>query len=297
MRANNFRQAIEWAINELIDSGELVDAGRWQGIQTKGHPSLMTKELLSLGLQVPVNRPHTTHHTMLDQLAEEIRPNREWADEHFEERVGGKPLNPDPSHERWPWWRGQDDTTKVDGKFSHTYSERFWPRYPVGCYENNPDYPHNRQFPDAPVAENKGIRYRYGDLSDVVEQLYAEPYNRQAYLPIFFPEDTGAVHGGRVPCTLGYHFMLRQGRLHMWYDIRSCDAVRHFRDDIYLAVRLQLWMIERLNRVAYEREQQSVYSPWLEPARPGTLYFCAHSFHAHMGDFHMLVQDIEANRE
>lgn len=291
MRYANFRDSIESSIGNLIEAGVLVDAGRWQGVPTAGKPDLMTKELLNLRLEVPVDRPHTTHHasyTLLDQLDEEIRPNREWADEHFAERVGGKPLNPDPSHERWPWWRGQDDTTKVDGKFTHTYSERFWPKY-AGEGDSGP-------YRTYEGRDNYGIRYHYGDLNDVVEQLYAEPYNRQAYLPIFFPEDTGAVHGGRVPCTLGYHFMLRKGRLHMWYDIRSCDAVRHFRDDIYLAVRLQLWMIERLNRVAYEREEQGVYSPWLEPARPGTFYFCAHSFHAHMGDFHLLVQDIEANR-
>jgi thymidylate synthase len=94
---------------------------------------------------------------------------------------------------------------------------------------------------------HRGIRYQYGDLNDVVEQLRRDESTRQAYLPIFFPEDTGAVHGGRVPCTLGYLFVMRYGFLHCTYYIRSCDFFRHFRDDVYLACRLTLWMTDQLN--------------------------------------------------
>ena len=68
------------------------------------------------------------------------------------------------------------------------------------------------------------------------------PLTRQAYLPVFFPEDTGAHHGERIPCTLGYQFMQRRNQLSIWYFIRSCDFTRHFRDDVYLAIRLLDWM-------------------------------------------------------
>jgi thymidylate synthase len=108
----------------------------------------------------------------------------------------------------------------------------------------------------------------------LVDQLANEPYTRQAYLPIFFPEDTGAVHGGRIPCTLGYHFMMRGDQLHMWYHIRSCDLHRHFRDDLYLAVRLQLWVLDALEN----------YSRYWTAVSPGNLYFAAYSLHLHRGD-------------
>lgn len=107
-------------------------------------------------------------------------------------------------------------------KFSHTYSERFWP------------------------PQGYGIRYPFGNLDSLVHLLLKYPTTRQAYLPIFFPEDTGAVHGGRIPCTLGYHFLMRDGFMHVHYPIRSCDFVRHFRNDCYLTVRLLLWILERL---------------------------------------------------
>jgi thymidylate synthase len=118
----------------------------------------------------------------------------------------------------------------VGGVFSHTYPERIWPkRAGISSIAPRPD-------------NNKGIRYDYGDLADMVDLLKREPETRQAYLPIWFPEDTGAPSYQRVPCTLGYHFIRRHGFFHMTYYIRSCDIIRHFRDDIYLALKLYYWI-------------------------------------------------------
>jgi len=269
MEFANFDAMISRAKQEMWAWGQTVDSGRWQGVPTVGKPDLVTQELLDWRANVPVYRERIRDDwSYLDQMAMEIEPNREWADEHFEERVGGEPLNPDPSHERWPHWHGQDAETKAGGKFTHTYSERFWPRYagegdagPYRTYEGR---------------DNHGIRFAYGDYDDVLNLLFHEPFGRQAYLPIFFPEDTGAAHGGRIPCTLGYHLLRRNNYLHLWYDIRSCDLYRHFRDDVYLAVRLMLHTLDRLGA----RDHQ-----WLD-VKPGTLYFCAHSLHIHKGDWH-----------
>jgi thymidylate synthase len=192
------------------------------------------------------------------------------------------PSNPGEQYKNWPWWRGQDEVTRIAGptgkepQFSHTYQERFWPKY-AGEGDEGP-------YRTYEGRDNHGIRYRYGDLDDVVDLLRREPHTRQATFPIFFPEDTGAVHGGRVPCTLHYHFLVRNGRLHLWYPIRSCDAVRHFRDDLYMACRLAQWMLIQLRT---EPEEQGVYDFWRD-VEPGWLYFTAYSFHVHMGDIHLL---------
>jgi thymidylate synthase len=116
-------------------------------------------------------------------------------------------------------------------KFTHTYMERFWPK--VATDGLNP-------------VKNRGIRYELGDFRDVINLLKNEPFTRQAFLPIWFPEDTGAVHGGRVPCTLGYHFIRRHNYLHLIYYIRSCDFFRHFNDDVYMACRLVHYIIRQL---------------------------------------------------
>jgi len=211
--------AIQWAKEKLIDYGYVVQTERWQGIPA---PDDMWETLnTSFSMVVPPT---------LEQLKEEIKPNLPWADDHFAERISGQPLNPPPSNEWWPFNQKKNEQFKKEDKFSHTYPERLWPKFAA----------------DVPNSTMTGIRYAYGDFGDVVDLLRREPYTRQAFLPLWFPEDTGSVHGERVPCTIGYHFMRRSNHLHIVYYIRSCDYLRHFRDDIYLACRKLHWVLEKL---------------------------------------------------
>lgn len=185
------------------------------------------------------------NHSFIAQVPEdamdarsEILPNLPWADEHFTERVSGIPYNPPPSHKRWPFAEKNNGVHLSAERFSHTYPERFWPKLARATY---------RVREKEGKKPNRGIRFDYGDYNDVLELLIKDPETRQAYLPIWFPEDTGAVQGQRVPCSLGYHFIRRKDFMHCVYSIRSCDAVRHFRDDVYFAVRLMQHTLKRLN--------------------------------------------------
>jgi hypothetical protein len=265
----NLGDEMDRAIRWLKASGEPVDAGHWQGVETGGRPDLVTTEITNLTVTAPIP-------VLPSVLEKECKPNMPWAEIEFLERVGGVPHNPHHSLDMWPWWRGQEGQTMYEGMFSHTYSERFWPRYRKVSSAMGEAY----DF----LQDRRGIRYRYGDLDDVINLLQRFPYTRQATFPIFFPEDTGAVHGGRIPCTLHYHFLLRNDRLHLWYPIRSCDAVRHFRDDIYMAGRLCQWMIERLKNGDNDYDAQELW----EGVIPGQLFFTAYSFHVHHGDRHLL---------
>ena len=83
----------------------------------------------------------------------------------------------------------------------------------------------------------KGIRFNYGDLNDIIERLKNNTYTRQAFLSVWHPEDQSN-EGVRVPCTIGYWFYRNGNKLDCTYLIRSCDAVRHFRNDIYMTYRL-----------------------------------------------------------
>lgn len=212
-------EAIQWSKEKLLNYGYVVQTERWQGIPS---PDDMF-ETMNTSFQCFI--PHT-----LEELRSEVRPNLPWADDHFEERIGGQPLNPPPSNEWWPFNQKKNEKFKKEEKFSHTYPERLWPRY-AG---------------EEPNSVMSGIRYEYGDFGDVINLLEREPFTRQAFLPMWFPEDTGSVHGERVPCTIGYHFMRRGDYLHIVYYIRSCDYLRHFRDDIYMACRKLFWVLEKL---------------------------------------------------
>ena len=128
-----------------------------------------------------------------------------------------------------------------------------------------------------------GIRYEYGDLQDVVNLIKREPFTRQAFLPMWFPEDTGCLHGGRIPCSLGWHFIRRFNHLHVSYFIRSCDIFRHLRDDVYMCARLVIWMLESLRALDPEE--------WND-VQPGMLTFHCTSLHAFSHEKSLLLKDI-----
>lgn len=236
-----------------------VRAPRWQGIDVSNKPEMAMREIyghsLVLSLQAREN---------LDYWRQDITPNLPWADEHFDERVSGQPLNPGNSWKNWPWGHSADKfRNPASGEFDHTYMERFWPKF-AGDQD-----PH-----DGP---RRGVRFDYGDLNDLVNHLASDPLSRQAYLPIWFPEDGTCT--GRKPCTLGYHFLMRHDHLHVTYYIRSCDVVRHWADDCYLCVRLLLWILTRLRG----RDERWSY------VRPGLFTMHVASLHCFVNDFRMLA--------
>ena len=176
----------------------------------------------------------------VEEITKQCKPFLPWAEEHFAERVSGFPLNPPPSHARW-----LKDSEKFmsQGKFSHSYPERM-----------------------------------YVNLFLLVQLLKVDPYTRQAYLPIWDLGDGKlALTNNRVPCTLGWHFIIRNKQLHCFYPMRSCDAIRHFHNDIYFASRLTLWLIKETGL----------------DIKPGYLTFNAVSFHCFSNDRYPLKRLIE----
>lgn len=215
-----FESAIA-CVQVLLKDAPIVHTEKWQGYDIAKMPHMATRELLNVSFSAPIP-------TDLDILRRDVGPHLPWADDHFLERVGGVPTNPGEQWKNWPpGMKGEADKARVEEqKFSHTYQERYWPKMAGSL-----------------LHPLHGIRYAYGDLDDVVSLLVREPLTRQAFLPVWFPEDTGAAHRGRVPCSIGYQFILRDGKLNIVYWLRSCDFAKHFRDDIYLTARLLLWVL------------------------------------------------------
>jgi thymidylate synthase len=151
------------------------------------------------------------------------QPDMPWAETHFKERISGVPYNPPPSYAQWPWHTSTSrDQFLTDGKkFDHTYPERFWPDSTAG------------------------------NLADVCQLLSRDTWSRQAYLPVWFPQDTGSRENQRVPCTLGYHFIRNGSALDCNYFLRSCDLTRHYKNDVYLAGRLLQHVVSEI-RAPYQ---------------------------------------------
>lgn len=271
----SFTQAIEQAGYYLRYRSKVVHSARWQGADIASRPEMATHEVTGCSFAVPLPTEE------LQFYRDDIIPNLPWADDHFEERVCGAPINPGLEWANWPY--GKSAATFLDkrGMFNHNYMERYWPKHAGKVQEPTvtaESFHHKMDCKD--TRANRGIMYSYGDLSDVVELIANDPYTRQAYLPVWFPEDTG---GGskRAPCTIGYHFLMREEKLDINYHIRSCDFVRHFRDDLYLTTRLLLWVLDQCRRSVAGTD---MFQAWQE-VRPGKLLMQIGSLHVFRNDF------------
>jgi len=242
-------RAAEW---HMVVEGSDVKPRFWQATDVSSRPEAQMRELTFYDFSAPIPPNQFASET-------QTKPNMPWAEDHFQERVAGQPVNPGKTWTAWPW-SNSADKHRIDGKFNHNYMERYWPKY-----ANDASSPLH------------GIRYDYGDLNDVIELIADDPLTRQAYLPVFFPEDTGGVHGGRMPCSIGYHFMIRDNKLNVVYQLRSCDLFRHFRDDIYLTVRLAQWIKEGL------------FLDHKLAVGLGNIYMVISSLHLFINDYHALT--------
>ena len=273
---STFSHAIERVGAHLRDYSYEIHPDSWQSTDVSERPEAAMREILNVSFSVPLEYLNS-----LTSLREAVEPNLPWADDAFKERVSGTPWNPGEIWKDWPWSNTADYHRTEHEKFSHTYAERYWPKN-AGDHRNDDN---DREIQTARLKMNRGVRYYFGDLGDVVELLDRDPQTRQAVLPIFFPEDTGVVHEQRVPCSLFHHFILRNGYFHHTYFIRSCDFYRHFRDDLYLSVRLHLWVLDRLRA---RDDYGDVTGEFWKGVKPGLFTFHCTSMHCFINDFNDL---------
>lgn len=237
----DFQDHVSRLRNLFLNTAYPVETEKWQGIETQGRKDMISYEILNVTTYLDLQGNEDLEH-----WRSQIKPNLPWADDHFEERVCGKPLNPGEQWKKWPWARSAARFIE-GGKFNHTYMTRYWPK------EDHPTY---------------------GDMIDLVNLLVEQPMTRQAWIPIFFPEDTGVGDGGRKPCSLGYQFIIRGQEMHCYYPLRSCDFIRHYADDVYLTIRLMLWVLETCRRC----------NPFFDNVKPGSLFVHCTSLHLFTND-------------
>jgi thymidylate synthase len=205
----DFIQAKNEIRRDLNELGTTVFAG-YQGMDHSklDREKFTTKELHNYGYVV--TRPFIS----------QLQPIQPWADAEWEERLSGARGNPVNPGEAWKlrpevWTPLLEKFHEMDdGAFSYTYSERFAESVPPAIFE-----------------------------------LFTHPTSRQAYVSVWNPALDGPNVGHRrVPCTLGYHFMLRNGELHTTYYMRSSDFGTHFDNDVYLAMKLAYFVAECIDQ-------------------------------------------------
>lgn len=259
----------------------VVHTESWQGQSIKDRPEGLTRELINYELHVPLNGISDLDHWRMD-----VQPNLPWADDHFAERVCGYPINPGVEWANWPWGGNAEKFLNNFGLFNHNYMERYWPMHagqslrPSRTVDEFKEGHESYLLNDVDGSPHFGVCGEYGDLHNLVNLLVREPLTRQAWFPVFFPEDTGDANPGRKPCTLGYQFMVREDQLHVYYPLRSCDFAKHWADDIYLTLRLALWVIE----------QCAEESDYWKSVKLGSYHMHCTSLHLFINDYNQLME-------
>lgn len=137
----------------------------------------------------------------------------EWLDHEFQERISFKRINPGGA---WKYRREiWEPFLNREGEFDYTYNER--------------------------MRTQLGV---------IIRELRKRPNTRQAVMTIYSPEEDISHLGGykRIPCSLSYQFILRKKKLHMVYNMRSCDVTTHFRFDVALACKLLDYVAGKIER-------------------------------------------------
>ena len=155
--------------------------------------------------------------TILDVADKDKMPlvTQAWCLAEFKERISLKEVNPGNAYkireDVWNEFLVKNNLTN-ELTFEYTYSERM-------CWQ----------------------------LKRVKQELQDNPETRQAIIQIHDRHiDQYRMGLKRIPCSMFYHFMKRDGSLDIIYNMRSTDFATHFQNDIWLAIALQEWMANEL---------------------------------------------------
>jgi thymidylate synthase len=236
-------QVISELYREVYEMGAIVKPKSMQNFNVEGNDDFITKEIINYSYCL----------LSLDRR-EFLFPDprsAEWVKSEFNERVLGSNVNPGNAWRLRPELWSPMLVTKPDAdqghirKFDYTYNERINPR----IY-----------------------------LHSIINELRRNPDTRQAVLSIWDREDALAIGGKkRVPCSIYYQFLLREGKLNIIYNQRSADVVTHFGNDIYLAWSMMLYVANLIE------------------VEPGYLYHNIASLHSYKKDWDTLKTCIEKN--
>lgn len=132
----------------------------------------------------------------------------EYAQDWLDEIIEGN-INPSKAHlKHWKeYWETYEEMLNVCGRFAYTYSERLAISIPA-----------------------------------IINLLTDNKYRRAAFAAVWNSDDIKSVGQYRVPCSIGYHFLIRkegpEDQLHLIYMQRSCSLAEFFPFDMYRAIGL-----------------------------------------------------------
>lgn len=194
---------------DLAELGQQVHPETMQDKDIRDDPDFDTRELTNY------------IYTVLDPDFTQIEGTHDqWVEAEWDDRVAGG-LNPGHAwktrKEVWNEFLERSGSPKIvgegPGQFAYTYSMRMGGKH----------------------------------MELIIDELKKNPHSRQLYLPVWGSTDEQRRGRRRVPCSLGYWFVQRNGAVNLTYMMRSCDFATHFPNDVALACIMQAWIAKETN--------------------------------------------------
>jgi thymidylate synthase len=187
---------------ELKKCSTEVHTQTYQNKDIKDDPDFLTKEIQAFEFCV-INMGNK------DQMP---GVTLEWCNAEFKERIQSDFMNPGNAYKLRP---------------------EVWDEFLVDKY--NPSLQQSVDVFD--YTYNERIQWQ---ISPIIAELRKNPDTRQAIIEVHDrARDTSSMGKNRIPCSMFYHFMIRDGKLDVIYVMRSSDFATHFQNDIWLADELR----------------------------------------------------------
>jgi len=137
----------------------------------------------------------------IQEMTDRMNIPWDWIMGEMKERITPELCNPGKAHNLYPLW----EEYLHEGLFQYTYNERIREQLPY-----------------------------------ILRELKARPNTRQAVITMYDRHQDMRNLGGkaRIPCSMHYQFMQRNGKLYLMYVMRSCDFLKHFAADVAFALLL-----------------------------------------------------------
>lgn len=221
-RYNNFEEAYSENQRELKEMGIRVHTQTFQD-----------KNISDLADEYDTMEIRDHAYSVINPMVRDLEPTQPWADAEWAERlsgINGKLVNPGSA------WRVRKDEYMDWLEFIEIDSKPM----PMGMDRDEWSKQVLKAGNRARFAYTYSQRFAISyQVQHLINRLKEDPFTRQGWISIWLTTiDPDRIGRRRVPCTLGYQFMFRDGRLHIHYKMRSCDFDTHFENDIWMAMKL-----------------------------------------------------------
>lgn len=216
----NLYEATKETQRDLHEMGTIVRLKTFQNIDVSDNElRSVTKEIT--GHTFRIEDPYddvkiTDAYHLLFQDSVKINRLKDWVFYEFQERI-----NPFGMVNPGEAWKIREEIWKdlfskeLDGKFDYTYNERF---------------------------------FILDQLPRIIEALRKDINSRRCVLQVYqWDKDIEGIEKmRRVPCSVDYSWLFRDGKLNIFYHMRSCDFYEHFLNDMVLAGKLNRFIANQL---------------------------------------------------